>query len=294
MASPSIRVGISGWRYAPWRGTFYPKDLPQRDELRYASNILPIIEINGSFYALQRPESYAKWYAETPADFIFSVKGPRYITHMRRLRDVERPLANFFASGLFNLREKLGPILWQFPPDFKYDKERMRAFLALLPRDTAAAAVIARKREALMKGRVRLGIDAKRPLRYAIEVRNDSFLDQSFIDLLREYNVAAVIAETARRWPMIQDITADFLYMRLHGDTKIYQSGYSDKALQRWAVRIAAWSSGTEPGDARKVVPKRVPIKKKRDVYCFFDNTDVKLRAPFDAQTLRKKLDQIL
>jgi uncharacterized protein YecE (DUF72 family) len=294
MVSPSIRVGISGWRYAPWRGTFYPKDLPQREELQYASGILPIIEINGSFYALQRPESYAKWYAQTPEDFIFSVKGPRYITHMRRLREVEKPLANFFASGLFNLREKLGPILWQFPPDFKYDKERMRAFLALLPRNTAAAAVIARKRDAFMKGRVRLSVDAKRPLRYAMEVRNDSFLDHSFIDLLREHNVAVVIAETARRWPMIQDITADFIYMRLHGDTEIYRSGYGDKALRRWAVRIAAWSRGKEPADARKVVPKRVPVRKKRDVYCFFDNTDVKLRAPFDAQTLRKKLDQIL
>jgi uncharacterized protein YecE (DUF72 family) len=294
MASPSIRVGISGWRYAPWRGTFYPKGLPQRDELHYASGILPIIEINGSFYALQRPASYAKWYLETPKDFIFSIKGPRFITHMRRLRDVEKPLANFFASGLFNLREKLGPILWQFPPDFKYDKERMREFLALLPRDTAAAAAIARKRDAFMKGRARLSADAKRPLRYAIEVRNDSFLDQSFIDLLREYNVAVVIAETARRWPMIQDITADFLYMRLHGDTEIYRSGYTDRALARWAVRIAAWSRGTEPKDARKVIPKRVPLKKKRDVYCFFDNTDVKLRAPFDAQTLRKKLERIL
>jgi uncharacterized protein YecE (DUF72 family) len=293
MASPRIRVGISGWRYAPWRGTFYPKDLPQRQELHYASRILPVIEINGSFYALQRPESYAKWYADTPKDFMFSVKGPRYITHMRRLKEVEKPLANFFASGLFNLREKLGPILWQFPPDFKYDKERMRAFLALLPRDTAAAAVIARKREPFMKGRVRLSADAKRPLRYAIEIRNDSFLDRSFIDLLREHNVAAVIAESARRWPMIQDITADFLYMRLHGDTEIYRSGYSDKALRRWAVRIAAWSRGTEPGDARKIVPKRVPVKKKRDVYCFFDNTDVKLRAPFDAQTLLKILDRI-
>jgi uncharacterized protein YecE (DUF72 family) len=290
MASPRIRVGISGWRYAPWRGTFYPKGLPQRDELKYASNILSIIEINGSFYALQRPESYAKWYEETPDDFVFSVKGPRYITHMKRLKEIEKPIANFFASGLFNLREKLGPILWQFPPNFKYDEERMRAFLELLPRDTAAASVIARKRDAFMKGRTRLGIDANRPLRYAIEIRHDSFLDQSFIDLLREYKAAVVIAETARRWPMIQDITADFIYMRLHGDTEIYRSAYSDEALQRWAVRIAAWSRGMEPSDARKVVPKRVPPKKNRDVYCFFDNTDVKLRAPFDAQTLRKKL----
>ena len=290
MASPRIRIGISGWRYAPWRGTFYPQGLPQREELKYASSALSIIEINGSFYSLQRPESYATWYEETPADFIFSLKGPRYITHMKRLKGIEKPIANFFASGLFNLREKLGPILWQFPPNFIYDEERMRAFLELLPRDTAGAAALARKRDAFMKGRTRLGIDANRPLRYAIEIRNDSFLNRAFIDLLREYKVAAVIAETARRWPMIEDITADFLYLRLHGDKEIYRSAYSDKALQRWAERIAAWSRGTEPSDARKVVPERVPPKKIRDVYCFFDNTDVKLRAPFDAQTLRKKL----
>jgi uncharacterized protein YecE (DUF72 family) len=209
---------------------------------------------------------------------------------MKRLKEIETPIANFFASGLFNLREKLGPMLWQFPPNFNYDEQRMRAFLELLPRDTAGAAAIARKRAAFMKGRTRLGIDANRPLRYAIEIRNDSFLNRSFIDLLREYKVAAVIADTARRWPMIEDITADFLYLRLHGDKEIYRSAYSAKALQCWAERIAAWSRGTEPIDAHKVVPERVPPKKIRDVYCFFDNTDVKLRAPFDAQTLRKKL----
>jgi uncharacterized protein YecE (DUF72 family) len=290
MASPRIRIGISGWRYKPWRGNFYPKNLPQREELHYASRILSSIEINGSFYALQRPRSYAEWYEQTPDDFIFCVKGPRYITHMRRLKEVHKPLANFFASGLFNLREKLGPILWQFPPNFKYDEARMHAFLELLPQDTVAAADLARKRDAFMKGRTRLAVDAERALRYAVEVRNDSFLDRSFIDLLREFKVAAVIAETARRWPMVQDITADFVYMRLHGDTEIYRSGYGDKALERWAARIAAWSRGVEPGDARKVVPTRVPSKKNRDVYCFFDNTDVKLRAPHDAQTLRKKL----
>jgi uncharacterized protein YecE (DUF72 family) len=284
--SARIRIGISGWRYKPWRGTFYPKDLPQRLELEYASKILPIIELNGSFYSLQRPENYSAWYEQTPAKFVFSVKGPRYITHMRRLKEVEKPLANFFASGLFNLREKLGPLLWQFPPNFKYDRERMRSFFALLPKDTAAAAALARKRDAFMKGRVRLAVDANRPLRYAVEIRNDSFLDESFVALAREYNVAVVIAETARLWPMIQDITADFIYMRLHGDKEIYRSGYSDKSLRQWAVRIAAWHRGGEPADARKIVPSLKPPKRRRDVYCFFDNTDVKLRAPFDAQTL--------
>jgi len=144
----TTRIGISGWRYAPWRGTFYPKDLPQRAELEYASAHLSAIEINGSFYSLQRPQSYASWYADTPEDFMFAVKGPRYITHMKRLRDVEVPLANFLASGVLNLKDKLGPVLWQFPPNFKYDRERFEAFLGLLPRDTQEAAAIARKADA--------------------------------------------------------------------------------------------------------------------------------------------------
>jgi uncharacterized protein YecE (DUF72 family) len=290
VACARIRVGISGWRYKPWRGTFYPRTLPQRAELEYAATLLPIIEINGTFYSLQRPESYVQWYEQTPADFIFSLKGPRYITHMRRLREIEKPLANWFASGIFNLREKMGPIVWQLPPNFKYDHERISTFLSLLPRDTRGALALARWRDAFMKGRTRLAIDANRPLRYAMEVRHESFLDSGFIDLLSRHEVAAVISESARQWPMIQDVTADFVYLRLHGDKQLYRSGYSDKALDRWAERIAAWRRGAEPTDARKVVPKRSPARRPRDVYCFFDNTDVKLRAPFDAQTLMSKL----
>jgi uncharacterized protein YecE (DUF72 family) len=270
----TIRIGISGWRYAPWRGPFYPPDLPQRAELAYASRRFPTIEINGSFYSLQRPESYAQWYEETPDGFLFSLKGGRYITHMLRLRGIEEPLANFFASGVFNLREKLGPILWQFPPNFRYDRERMQRFLRLLPRDTEAARALARRRAAWMKGRVRLAIDAPRPLRHAVEVRHESFLDPSFIELLREERVALVVAETAGRWPMAQEVTADFIYMRLHGDEELYRSGYSDRALSRWARRIQAWHAGTVA----------------RDVYCYFDNTDVKLRAPVDARNLMRKL----
>jgi len=270
-----IRIGISGWRYAPWRGSFYPSGLPQRAELEYASRRFPTIEINGSFYSLQRPESYAQWYAETPDGFVFSVKGGRYITHMLRLRGIEEPLANFFASGVFNLREKLGPILWQFPPNFKYDRERLEHFFRLLPRDTEKACSLTRKRSAWMKGRVRLAVDAHRPLRHAVEVRHESFLEPSFIDLLREQRIALVIAETAGKWPMLQDVTADFIYMRLHGDKELYRSGYSDRALSRWAQRIQAWHEGSEP----------------RDVYCYFDNTDVKLRAPVDARSLMRKLE---
>jgi uncharacterized protein YecE (DUF72 family) len=286
----TTRIGISGWRYDPWRGTFYPKDLPQRAELEYASSHLPVIEINGSFYSLQRPESYASWYADTPADFMFTVKGPRYITHIRRLRDVATPVANFLASGLFNLKEKLGPILWQFAPNFKFDPERFEAFLKLLPHDTEEAAAVARKHDDWMAKRVQLEVDAKRPMRHAVEIRNESFLISSFVDMLRKYDVALVIAETARKWPMTQDITADFVYMRLHGDKELYKSGYSDKSLDRWAKRISAWQNGSEPADAEKISPKQPPTSSPRDVFCFFDNTDVKLRAPFDAQTLMEKL----
>ncbi len=285
-----IRIGISGWRYPPWRGTFYPKDLPQHAELGYASSILSIIEINGSFYSLQRPSSYQQWYEGTPKSFVFSVKAPRYITHIRRLKEVEAPLANFLASGLFNLREKLGPILWQFPPFFKYDHERMARFFELLPHDTKAALALARTHDDFMKGRVKLAIDKTRKLRHTVEVRHESFLEPSFVDLLRKHNIALVIAETARTWPMAHDITADFVYMRLHGDKELYKSGYSDKALDRWAKRIKAWAKGSEPADAQKISPKKPRTSKPRDVYCFFDNTDVKLRAPHDAQTLMGKL----
>lgn len=289
----TIRIGISGWRYAPWRGVFYPKDLPQRCELDYAARLFSSIEINGSFYSLQRPESYAAWYAQTPAGFTFAVKGGRFITHMRKLRDVEEPLANFLASGLFNLREKLGPILWQFPPSFKYDRARLEPFLALLPHDTESACSLARRRSAWMKGRVRLGIDAKRELRHAIEIRHPSFLDPSFIELLRAHRIALVIAETAGRWPLYEDLTADFVYMRLHGDQELYRSGYDDDALTRWAQRIRTWRAGREPADARKMVDMKSRVARTRDVYCFFDNTDAKLRAPFDAQTLMQKLELV-
>jgi uncharacterized protein YecE (DUF72 family) len=286
----AIRVGISGWRYEPWREVFYPKDLPQRLELEYASRLFGAIEINGSFYSLQTPESYASWYADTPKGFVFAVKGGRFITHMRKLRDVEEPLANFLASGLFNLREKLGPILWQFPPTFRYDRARLEPFLELLPHDTESASRLARRRAPWMKGRTRLAIDAPRPLRHAVEIRHESFLTPDFIELLRTHGVALVIAETAGRWPLYEDLTADFVYIRLHGDQELYRSGYQDEALERWAARIRAWSAGGEPRDARKILAAKPPAAKSRDVYCFFDNTDAKLRAPFDAQTLMAKL----
>ena len=286
----AIRIGVSGWRYAPWRGHFYPKELPQRAELEYATRRFSSIEINGSFYSLQSPRSWQAWYEAAPEDFVFGVKGPRYITHMLRLRQVDKALANFFASGIFRLREKLGPILWQLPPNFAFDAERLAGFLGRLPRDLHEAAALARKRDDFMSGREALRIGANHTLRYALEVRHVGFNDPRFVRLLRKHNVALVIAESARRWPMLQDITADFLYLRLHGDKKLYRSGYGDRALVRWAERISVWSRGSEPSDAIKADARVKPARRPRVVYCFFDNTDEKLRAPADAKALMKKL----
>ena len=284
-----IRIGISGWRYEPWRGIFYPEDLAQKRELEYASRAFPTIEINGSFYSLQTPQSYAAWHGDTPQGFVFSVKGPRYITHIRRLKEVEAPLANFFASGVFNLREKLGPFLWQFPPFFRYDEERFERFLALLPHSTGEALALARKRESRMQGRARLAIDMDRPMRHAIEIRHESFVNRSFIAMLRKHDIALVVADTAGKWPYLEDATADFMYLRLHGDKELYASGYTEAALKRWAARISAWTAGGEPGDAHRAGGKAAKAKGGRDVFCYFDN-DVKVRAPFDADRLMHKL----
>ena len=226
----TIRIGISGWRYSPWRGVFYPQALPQREELAYAARAFPTIEINGSFYSLQRPEYYDRWYRETPEQFIFSVKGPRFVTHMLKLRNVEPALANFFASGVANLREKLGPLLWQLPPMLGFDAARIDRFCALLPRDTDEAAALARRRNEKVRGRVRLAYGSNRPLRHAMEVRHPGFVDPLFVALLRKHRIALVVADTAGKWPLVEDVTADFVYLRLHGDKKLYVSGFDEGA----------------------------------------------------------------
>jgi uncharacterized protein YecE (DUF72 family) len=287
------RIGISGWRYAGWRGRFYPKGLAQRRELEHASRVFNSIEINGSFYSLQLPSSYQRWYTETPDDFVFSVKGARYITHMKRLRDVKAPLANFFASGLFALREKLGPILWQFPPQFRWNKQKFVEFFRLLPRDTDDAAGLAKKHDGKLKARAFLKIDTTRPLRYALEIRHPSFMVPDFFELLREQNIAFVFADTARKWPYAEDLTADFIYVRLHGDEKLYVSGYGDKAIDWWADRIEHWRNGRQPADAKLVMPAKIDrmTGPSRDVFVYFDN-DAKVHAPFDAQRLAKRLEQ--
>ena len=284
-----IYIGISGWRYPPWRGVFFPPKLAQARELEFASRALPSIEINGSFYALQRPESYAAWYATTPPGFVFSHKGNRFITHTLRLRDVDAALANVFASGVLTLREKLGPFLWQFPPNFQFDPERMEHFLSMLPHDTVAAAALASHHEARMNGRAAFDAGPKRKLRHAVEIRHDSFRDPAFIALLRKYKVAVVVADTAGKWPLIEDVCADFMYLRLHGEKELYASGYTEEALDHWAARIAAWSGGGQVADAHCVSPKSAPKRASRDVFCYFDN-DIKVRAPFDARRLMEKL----
>jgi len=287
-----IRIGISGWRYSPWRGVFYPKDLPQKRELAFASGRFRSIEINGTFYSLQRPESFAAWVAETPDDFVFAVKGPRYITHMLRLREVEEPLANFFASGVLRLGPKLGPILWQFPPNFRFEPDRLETFFKLLPRDTTGMARAARRHGPRMKGRSWLKVESRRPVRHAMEIRHESFVDPAFIRLLRRYRVALVCADTVA-WPRLMDLTSDFIYCRLHGSEELYASGYTPRDLGTWARRVAAWATGEEPRDAKRVIDRPAPRRRSRDVYVYFDN-DRKVHAPFDADSLTQKVGRRL
>ncbi|WP_394842799.1 DUF72 domain-containing protein [Pendulispora brunnea] len=271
-----VHIGISGWNYPSWRGVFYPKGLPQKQELAYASRTFDSIEVNGSFYSLLRPPSVAQWYEATPDGFVFSIKGSRFITHLKRLRDIEIPLANFFASGVLALRDKLGPILWQLPPSTQFDSERLEQFFDLLPRTTHAAANLARKHDHRLEGRAYLRPHDDRPILHALEVRHPTFGDPAFLALLRKCDIALCIADTAGRFPYFDGVTSNFVYVRLHGDTKLYESGYSKRALRTWAERIAGWQ--------RK-------LRGKGDVYVYFDN-DAKVRAPFDACTLRTICDE--
>jgi uncharacterized protein YecE (DUF72 family) len=263
-----IRIGTSGWLYPPWRGVFYPKGLPHRRELEYISRKVNSVEINGSFYSLQRPASYLKWAAETPDDFVFAVKGGRFITHMKRLKDVETPLANFFASGVLALGQKLGPVLWQFPGNFPFDADLFAGFFDLLPHSTRAAAELAQRHDERLDGRSWTAIDSDQPVLHAIEVRHPSFTDPEFVKLLREQGIASVVADTAGKFPYFEYMTTDFAYVRLHGDVELYASGYSDEALDRWADKIRQWDTET---------------------YVYFDN-DIKVKAPGDAIALRQRL----
>ena len=224
----TIRIGISGWTYAPWRGKFYPKALPHKQELSYAARHFRSIEINGTFYGLQRPDSFGRWRDETPDAFVFAVKGSRYITHMLKLKDIETPLANFMASGILRLGPKLGPILWQFPPRMTFDPDRFRTFLDLLPRDTKEAAALARRHDKRLSKRNWLESDVKQPVRHAVEIRHESFRAPDFIDLLRRYDTALVCADTVE-WPLLMDLTADFAA----GDAPTTVFGFITAGLDR-------------------------------------------------------------
>lgn len=281
----TIRIGISGWRYPPWRGVFYPKDLAQKRELSYAAGIFPTVEINGTFYSLQYPDHFRQWYAQTPPGFVFAVKGARYITHMLKLSKPEAPLANFFASGVLLLKEKLGPVLWQLPPNFHFHPDKLDAFFERLPRTTSEAAALARRHDKRLAGRAFLKADAERPIRHALEIRHDSFRDAAFIRLLRRHKIALVVADTVE-WPLLFDLTADFVYCRLHGSQQLYASGYTAKALDLWAARIKGWAAGKPVPGERLAPPAR---RAARDVFVYFDN-DAKVRAPFDAQGLMKRV----
>ncbi len=266
-----VRVGTSGWRYPPWRGTFYPDGLVQRRELEYLSRSVSSIEINGSFYALQRPENFRAWAGETPEDFVFAVKGPRFVTHLKQLRDVETPVANFLASGVLALGAKLGPVLWQLPPRMRFNPERVAAFLELLPHTTCAAATLAERHDERVDDRSWTVTDADRPLRHAVEPRHESFRDPAFTALLREHGVALVLSDSAGTWPMFDEPTTDLVYIRLHGQDELYAGGYTAEALDRWAERIRGWRA------------------EGRDVVAYFDN-DVKVHAPYDAMALAERL----
>ena len=269
----TVRIGISGWTYPRWRGTFYPRGLPQRQELRYAAERMNSVEINGSFYSLQRRSSFEAWAASVPEDFVFAVKGGRFITHMKKLSGIETPLANFLASGVLALDQKLGPILWQLPPNLGFNPDRMDAFLAQLPRSAGSAAEIAAHHDqrvpddrALIKA-----VHPRYRLRHAIEPRHESFRTPEFYQLLRRYKMALVVSDNPGKWPIFTEITTDLMYLRLHGHDQLYVSGYSDHELDEWAAKIRSW---TERGC---------------DVYVYFDN-DAKVHAPFDAMSLMDRL----
>lgn len=267
------RIGISGWTYAPWRKTFYPEGLPHKQELGYAAERMTSIEVNGTFYALQRPSSFTSWRSQVRDDFVFAVKGGRFITHMKKLLDPVPSLANFFASGVLALGPKLGPILWQLPPDLKYDPDRLINFFTALPRTHAEAITLGEQHDDRLSGdRLHLASDTPdRPIRHALEVRHDSFRTPELLPLLRDHRIAIVVADTAGRWPQIEELTADFGYLRLHGADELYVSGYTDAGLDAWAAKIRNWAEQVD------------------DIHVYFDN-DVKVRAPYDAMALLERL----
>jgi uncharacterized protein YecE (DUF72 family) len=263
----AIRAGIGGWVFAPWRGVFYPKGLAQSRELAHASRQVTSIEINGTFYGAQKPTSFRKWYAETPEDFVFSVKGPRYATHRRALAEAGSSVDRFFGSGVLELREKLGPILWQFPPTTQFDEQNFSAFLELLPRS--------------LEGRA---------IRHVLEVRHPSFAAPGFIDLLRRKGVALAFVDDKDR-PAIQDVTTDFVYARLRRSHADETAGYPGAALDAWVKRFRTWAEGGEPADATRHHPDHAKAQ-PRDCFVYFIN-GAKIRAPAAAVAFLERLSRV-
>jgi uncharacterized protein YecE (DUF72 family) len=270
---PDLRIGVSGWRYPSWRGDFYPRGLVQRRELEYVASKMTALEMNGSFRSLLRPSTYQRMVDETPPDFVIAVKGSQFITHMRRLQGVEQALANFLASGVLALGDKLGPILWQLPPDLVCDEGRVAAFLDLLPRSTGRAAELARDHDDKVKpDRVLVEAPVDRPLRHAVEPRHASFGAPETVALLRDRDVALVVSDSPGDWPMFDEHTGDLRYVRLHGHTELYASGYAGRSLDRWAGKVRGWLGAGQ------------------DVHVYLDN-DARGRAPHDAVALLERLD---
>ena len=267
---PRIRIGLSGWSYDSWRGDFYPEGLARTRQLAYASRRFVSLEINGSFYGLLNPDVYRRFHAETPADFLFALKGSRFITHNRKLRDAATPLANFLASGPLLLREKLGPILWQLEDRTHFDAEKVSSFLELLPRDTMAAARLAKRHDERI-GNPWVGTDRNRRIRHALEIRHPSFFTDEMVRIARRTGTALAVSD-AGKWACTEELTAGFVYIRLHGRPRTYFSRYDDAALRHWAERILAWHNGGQPPDAHRITDRAPPRRRTRDVYVYFDN----------------------
>ncbi len=286
--SGRLYIGVSGWSYDGWKGPFYPRDLPNTRRLHYASRRFSSLEINGSFYSLLKPSTYEAWCGETPAGFRFAVKGSRFITHNKKLKDPERPLANFLASGVLALQDRLGPFVWQLPAGVRFEADRLEAFLGLLPHDMRAARALARKHDERVTGRSRIPRGDNHRLRHALEVRHPSFLVSECVRLLRRHGTALVFADSGD-WPYVEELTAGFVYLRLHGSPHTYASGYGRRRLDHWARRIRSWRAGRQPRDAHTITSRKPPRRQSRDIYIYFDN-DQHAHAPRDAQRLQEVL----
>jgi len=281
----TISVGVSGWDYDAWSGTFYPNELPRSQRLAYLAERFDTVEVNGSFYSLLTPKHYRGWYDATPARFVMALKGSRFITHTKRLREVETALANFLASGPLALGHKLGPILWQLPARQAFDAERLRAFVAMLPKDTMSAAALARRHDDRVSD-VHLDVSANHRMRHVLEVRHPSFFCEEAVRILRDGGLALAVSHAAA-WPLREEVTVGWMYLRLHGAPKTYESGYPDDALEAWCRRVDAWHRAAEPTAPQRITDRSPPRRKQRDVYVYFDN-DAGGHAPRNAASLRR------